>query len=91
MPRLSLRGLVLAIALAEAILWLAMVANGLFAGTSGEARAINKDVALFATAAFAVTGAPALALAAHGRWLRTALALALLPLILLMVQMLVVV
>ena len=76
---MSLRQLVLVVASAEALLWLFILGNGLFSGANSDTHGLNRDIALFATGVFAISGAPALGLALWGRWLRIAVALAAFP------------
>ena len=73
------RHLLLALVLAETALWVVLVWNG-FATTSDPAtRGIDRDSALLGSQIYAVTGAPALALALWRRWLLLAATLALAP------------
>jgi hypothetical protein len=76
---MSLRQLVLLIASAETLLWLFFLGNELFSGTNSDTYGMNRDIAIFATGVFAISGAPALGLALWGRWLRIAVALAVFP------------
>ncbi|QCI65938.1 hypothetical protein [Phreatobacter stygius] len=86
---MRLRGVVLAIGGAEALLWLLVAANGLLSRSDPATRGLDTAAALIATGIFAVSGLPALVLAFKNRGLRFAFVLALLPVVTLVVAILV--
>ncbi|QCK86740.1 hypothetical protein E8L99_13725 [Phreatobacter aquaticus] len=78
---MALRWTVLILAGLEAVLWLAIGANGLFSRSDPATRGLDQAAALIATAVFALSGLPALVLAARDRFLPVALGLTLFPVV----------
>jgi hypothetical protein len=74
-----LRLVILVLAGAEALLFLLVLFNGVFSTSDPATRGLDSAVAIAATAVFALSGLPALILALKGRWLKTGLLLACLP------------